>query len=169
MNRSVPGPCCSMPRRATPGRGIVLPPALSKRLPCPPARAWHHDGIPKAPRTRCAATGRLLEGSNEKGAPCRALFCFAEAGFRSGKRPRSSASGTGSEWPDRPRRTNRTPRADQAPDRPGHGSAISVEAPPLSSGAPHSSSAAPNGMSWICLRPSLISNSSPGCRPSWAV
>ena len=35
--------------------------------------------------------------------------------------------------------------------------------------APHSSSAAPRGMSWICLRPSLISNSSPGFRPSWAV
>ena len=33
----------------------------------------------------------------------------------------------------------------------------------------HSSSAAPKGMSWICLRPSLISNSSPGFRPSWAV
>jgi len=33
----------------------------------------------------------------------------------------------------------------------------------------HSSSAAPTGMSWICLRPSLISNSSPGFRPSWAV
>ncbi len=34
---------------------------------------------------------------------------------------------------------------------------------------PQSSSAAPKGMSWICLRPSLISNSSPGLRPSWAV
>ena len=33
----------------------------------------------------------------------------------------------------------------------------------------HSSSAAPRGMSWICLRPSLISNSSPVSRPSWAV
>ncbi|MFM9104007.1 MAG: hypothetical protein ACKOPS_22900 [Cyanobium sp.] len=33
----------------------------------------------------------------------------------------------------------------------------------------HSSSAAPRGMSLICLRPSLISNSSPGSSPSWAV
>jgi hypothetical protein len=34
---------------------------------------------------------------------------------------------------------------------------------------PHSSSAAPRGMSLICLRPSLISNSSPDSKPSWAV
>jgi len=27
----------------------------------------------------------------------------------------------------------------------------------------------PRGMSWICLRPCLISNASPGLRPSWAV
>lgn len=32
-----------------------------------------------------------------------------------------------------------------------------------------SSSAPPMGISLICLRPSLISNSSPGCSPSWAV
>jgi len=47
-----------------------------------------------------------------------------------------------------------------------HGSGTRAQSLPL---APHSSSAAPRGMSLICLRPSLISNSSPGWRPSIAV
>ena len=44
--------------------------------------------------------------------------------------------------------------------------------PPAGLGIHHaasSSSAEPRGISLICLRPSLISNSSPGSRPSWAV
>ena len=66
---------------------------------------------------------------------------------------------------------NRKPpgRAGAFLEQPGKSMQALVPAPNSLAPAAHSSSELPRGISLICLRPSLISNSSPGLRSSMAV
>ena len=113
------------------------------RMPCSPG--WR-----RAPRRLCAFRGQVPAWNRPTPPGCIPL-ARGPATREASSRPRSTASRWRNRWlygcwGDR----------ESAHRPPGHD---------------HSSSSSlePRGISWICLRPSLISNSSPGCSPSWAV